>query len=94
MDQIKAIILLLGHGVIQQAQVRQTLKVGQCFQITELADSIIVEDESRKVGHKLVHMGVDMMDTVVAQVQVLQTNESRKVAQHAQVVVGKVDRVV
>ena len=35
-----------------------------------------------------------MMDTVVAQVQVLQTNQSRKVAQHAQIIVGKVDRVV
>lgn len=35
-----------------------------------------------------------MMDTIVAQVQVLQTYKSRKVAQHAQVIVGKVNRVV
>lgn len=94
MNQIKTIVLFLGNGVIQQAQVRQTLKVGQCFQITKLTNSIIIENKSRKIGNKLMHMRIDMMDTIVAQVQVLQTYKSRKVAQHAQVIVGKVNRVV
>lgn len=94
-DDIKTIVFLLCQGVIQQDQMFQEPSPGKPLKIWEFGDSIVGEDQGRKIGEVACEeFWVDLGDAVIAEEESLKAVENWEVWEGSDVVVCQVQRIV
>jgi hypothetical protein len=94
MDQPFAIVLLLANRVRKEAEISEGVDLVEGFEIAELSDAIIGENEGCEVGGREMKWGGYGGYAIVGKKESVEPFEERKVGEDSNGVVCEVDAVV
>jgi hypothetical protein len=93
-DNVRAVILVLGHSVAKQADIREQRQILQRVQIAEVDQFVVGQDQRVEHGQELGQARVNFGDAVVAEQQRLQSLQQREIREPRDLVVREIYCVI